>query len=248
MNYKRPPIIEAVIEIRLDEEISDSNKNKIWRDFIDEYPLEDMVIAAKDVEIKIDGNADNATTSTKIEKGLRRLSANADEVILLWKNSFIVSQLAPYPGWEAFIGRFEQGWSIWKKTAGYKNISRIGVRYINRIDIPSSDIEQPISRYLSIYPNIPETLGSSAHYAIQTQIPLAQDNLTLTISSSLLPPTMAPLLNHKSYIMDIDIGRENNPPQNDIAILELLNNIREIKNQCFESCITQQARNLFNHD
>ena len=64
----------------------------------------------------------------------------------------------------------------------------------------------------------------------------------LTLNTSSAP---SPLLGHAAIIVDIDIAREGDAPQNDEEIYALLNEIRVKKNDIFEACITPRARELF---
>jgi uncharacterized protein (TIGR04255 family) len=46
-------------------------------------------------------------------------------------------------------------------------------------------------------------------------------------------------------MLDIDIFMVSNTPQKDDDIYQLLNEIRVKKNETFEACITNRARELF---
>ena len=78
-------------------------------------------------------------------------------------------------------------------------------------------------------------------YAVQAQLHIADIGCDLTLNSSVVP---SPLLGHRSFVIDQDIGKDN-PPQNDDGIYNLLNQIRVTKNRVFEACITDRARELF---
>jgi uncharacterized protein (TIGR04255 family) len=150
-------------------------------------------------------------------------------------------QLAPYPGWDQFFGRFCRDWEAWKNSVGYRKIIRVGVRYINRIDIPTDEPVLYEEQFLNVYPHIPEVLGPMMQYALQTQLSLTDIGCILTLNSSVVP---SPLIGHRSFVIDLDIGKDS-PPQNDDAIYELINRIRIAKNRVFEACITDRARELF---
>ena len=64
----------------------------------------------------------------------------------------------------------------------------------------------------------------------------------LTLNSAVVP---APILDHASFIIDQDIAKEVDLPQSDNDIYELLNEIRVRKNNVFEACISDRARELF---
>ena len=162
--------------------------------------------------------------------------------MLFQPNSVAVAQLAPYPGWEVFFPRFVRDWEAWKREAGYRQIIRVGVRFINRIDIPivSGLIEE--AEYLSVYPKLPDSLGPVTGYGVQAQLPMQDIGCNLTINSAAVP---SPMLEHGSILLDLDIAKEVNPPQKDEEIFELLGRIRIKKNEIFEACITRKAKELF---
>jgi uncharacterized protein (TIGR04255 family) len=183
------------------------------------------------------------TTVHKLETDHRRSSDDQTQIMILWPSLFVFSQLAPYPGWDAFFERFSRDWTLWKKVVGYRKISRVGVRYINRIDIPIIGNITHYEEVLKIYPEIPDELGPVLAYGIQTQLPYPEINGRITINSASVP---SPLLNTSSFVFDQDIYTEINIPQTDDGLYKLLNQIHVKKNAVFEACITDRARELFN--
>jgi uncharacterized protein (TIGR04255 family) len=161
---------------------------------------------------------------------------------LLWPAQFVVAQLAPYPGWIDFFGRFVRDWEVFKKATGYRKISRIGVRFINRLDIRIVGKLIEESEYLNLGPKLPDSFGPFTAYGLQAQFPPDEAACRLTINSSSVP---SPLLDHGSFLLDLDIARDRAPPQNDEEIYRLLHEIRVKKNAAFEACITAKARELF---
>jgi len=239
--YKRPPITEAVVGITFAEPLDSGKLGKADRKFDKIYP-QHTEVQNVDVKIQVDeaGRA-NAHDST-VANGYRRSSVDADELLLLWPSEFVVSQLAPYPGWEAFFGRFERDWRTWKQVAGYREITRIGLRFINRIDIPSIDDKVEHEKYLNIYARLPNLIGSVNGYSTQIATEIEGIKCLLRVNSGTVH---TPLLEHGSFLLDIDFGRMIDVPQRDEEIFALLNEIRVKKNEVFEACITERARKLF---
>jgi uncharacterized protein (TIGR04255 family) len=240
--YKQPPITEAVIEIRFADPVPPAEMPKVSETFKSTYPREEIVTDIS-VQLYFAHDRQNTTKAEAIEKrGHRRSSPDQTELLLLWPENFVVSQLAPYPGWDSFFARFERDWTLWKRVVSYRKISRIGVRYINRIDIP---IEGPVTHeeeFLNVYVRMPEELGPSMAWAVQSQLKLPEMGCKLTLNSSVVP---SPLLEHMAFVLDQDVTKDDAPPQNDTEIYELLNQIRVKKNSIFEACITDKARRLF---
>ena len=107
-------------------------------------------------------------TSTEVAEGHRRSSQDMTELALALPNSLVFSQLAPYPSWATFSDRFRRDWKLLKKTLGYREIKRIGVRYINRIDIPVTGPLVQHEQYLNVFPQVPDMLSPLMAGAVQT--------------------------------------------------------------------------------
>lgn len=239
--YKRPPITEAVIGITFSDPIEAAKLGKADKKFAKNYP-QHIAVQKFDVKVHLsqDGRA-NADDSRAVD-GHRRSSTDADELLVLWPAEFVVSQLAPYPGWEAFIARFERDWRAWRHIVGYREIRRIGLRFINRIDIPIVANKIEHEKYLNIYARMPDLIGSVSNYSTQVATAIEDIKCLLTVNSGTV---RAPILEHGSFLLDIDFGRMIDVPQKDEDILVLLNEIRVKKNEVFEACITKRSRKLF---
>jgi uncharacterized protein (TIGR04255 family) len=130
----------------------------------------------------------------------------------------------------------------------YSEIGRIGVRYINRVDIPIEyDSGKPIpvrlEDYLLIYPEYPESVfGPVQGYTMQCIAPLPGIMSRATIS---VATTQPPAPRFGSVIFDIDIGRESEVPQREDEITGPLNSFRNEKNRIISNCLTEKAKALF---
>lgn len=239
-SYARPPITEAVIGVNVATPLESKALDKANGRFLKHYPQHQSV---QNVSFKVALNAEGqANADGTVEKGYKRFNADVNELLVLWHSAFIVSQLAPYPGWDIFFARFVRDWKIWKRAVGFQSISRIGVRFINRIDIPIFDNTVKHETYLNIYPKLPDTLENIGPYAVQAVVPLNDIQCNLTLNSASVP---SPILEHGSFLLDLDIAKDTGLPQKDNDIFDLLNKIREKKNEVFESCVSDNARELF---
>ena len=241
--YARPPITEAVIGITFSSPMDTKQLASVNNALQKHYPHKQDVSNFDDLSLVINTKeAGGNKANLKMKLGYRLSTDDQTQLIVLWPNSFTLSQLAPYQGWGNFIERFERDWGTLKKILGFQQISRIGVRYINRIDIPASAPVIEHEQFLNIYPKMPDILNPLEAYALQASVTLKDINCQLTINTASLP---SPLLEHASFVIDADISSDKNPPQSDSDLIKLLNNIRTKKNQVFEACISQPARSLF---
>ncbi len=247
INYPRPPIIEAVVGITFSHPIKDSVLATVDRRFAKYYPAHLENEHTSLLVNRIIG-ADARPVSSVQEQsiwGHRRMSSAMDEIAVLMPDSLTVSQLAPYSGWEAFLARLQRDLALYKRPGIAREISRIGVRYINRVDIAASGNVVEHERYLNLYPRVPPELGHIVGYNMQTTFNLANIGCEATLNTA---PVPSPTLGHASFILDIDVYKTAHLPMNDVGILSLLGQMRVEKNRIFEVCITQQAREqIFGH-
>jgi len=244
-SYKHPPITEAVIEISFKRPHDKSKVEKFIKKIKGVYSDYNKLESYKfEVGIPISNIQKNMPEVEKIPEIVHRLSSeDMMQQLLLNESSFVVSQLAPYCGWDDFIIRFTRDWKLWKKHLGFNEIKKIGVRYINRLDVPVTERTIDFTKFVNIYPEIPEILGPNSSYTMGIKIPINELKSILLLNSAVVE---SPLLNNISLVIDQDVVKTVELPQKDEAIYSYLNKVRTYKNSVFESCITDKTRELFN--
>jgi uncharacterized protein (TIGR04255 family) len=238
--YKKPPITEAIISIVFAQPINDTALTDLQRKFSKHYPHSQPI---ENVHVNLNiGALPNTNVTETRERGYRLSSNDMTELLVLHPKSITVSQLAPYPGWQPFFERFCRDWTTRRRILGFQTVERIGVRYINRVDIPMEGKSIAHEDYLNVFPRVPAELGPLNAYTVQVQIFMDDLKAQLVINSASVP---APILKHASFVIDQDIVRLADVPQKDGDIFDLIGRIRDRKNHVFESCVTDQARSLF---
>lgn len=241
-SYKRPPIAEAIAQFQFAEPNSDRDLDRViqkaGRDYPQTEPLTDY-----DVEVRIA----NGTAVPKVVRSrhwAKLSSKDGADGFVLNRKQLTVVRLAPYLGWDAFFEKIAHAYELYHNTVGFKRIERIGLRYINRIDVPAKPKEAlDISRYLKVYPNIPH-LSLDRTNSIFTRFEYSDEasGLTVLVTSGNSDPI---LLNHQSYMLDIDVIRLQDIAMRREDLLAQLCQMRDMKNQIFESLITDTARAIF---
>ena len=243
LDYLQPPITEAVIEAKISHEMTIKDIDKVVKEFQKTYPKKDPI---NDYGISL--NMESKIPEVAISSNKTRYLLSSDDrvdIAMISRISLAVACLAPYKGWDDLNQKFLSAWKSWMKIAKLKPIERIGVRYINRIDIPlGNENKINLEDYLTIYPKVPELSDSPMdEYLIQVTQPI--DKLwSATITSVAL--SSSPLVKHLSLLLNIDTFRTQGIPLKDKDLFEMIDTVREIKNRVFESCITQKTRDLFN--
>ncbi|GAC1562801.1 MAG: TIGR04255 family protein [Beijerinckiaceae bacterium] len=237
MQYPRPPIVEAVVELRWEAELPRKVIDRASRRLESKYPVHEELS-----EFTIEVKPPSAAVKTAFH-GIKRLSADRSDIVVLRPATFSRSRLPPYPGWDGFKTMAQEDWESIRRLLPRSKVSRIGVRYINRIDVPYAG--QPVLQnedYISIFPTTPFGDEPLIQYAINLIRIDKATGCRVTINTG---PVAAPLLGYASLILDIDLAREADISQREDELWSLVNTMGNAKSFIFEQCITDKARELF---
>ena len=240
--YKRPPITEAVIEIRLEDSLSKKVVEKIRSRLKKNYESSEKISY---IEVMLDPRKKELKKIPEEFEGYKLTSKDQTDVVQIRPNAMACSRLAPYNGWENFEPWARGNWGIWRKTAKHTKIKRIGVRYLNRIDIPFRKGDKiDVEDYLTIFPEYPEPnlLTSFTKYTMQIMGSFSTEGFYLIINTNVV---RSPLIDHLSIVLDLDLSPQEEVPQKNDKVWEMINQMRDYKNNAFEMCITDKARELF---
>ena len=237
--YPHAPIVEAVIELRT-QPVPLERVKKAARRITKQYALQESLL-----EIQIAGmiGVDAVPKATQTEVGVQATSGDATDVVMVKVVGLTVTSRSPYLGWGGLIGRLERDWADYVRLAKPGHVDRIGVRFINRIDVPTD--EGPFARdeYILITPGVPLPMDAVLKDATTLVVAhLSDTDLDLRIHVGEVEPV---IIKHRSFLLDIDLYRDHEVPQQGEEIWPMLARMRDIKNQVFESLITDKARALF---
>lgn len=237
MSYARPPITEAVLELRFDK-VPDPKVRKAAAAIRSRYDnsVEDVMA---------EGSLDFSTRSAKFKDISPRFSLSSsdqtDACAITGVNAVWV-RLAPYEGWAPFYGRIESQLPRVLKALGDPKIGRVGLRFINRIDFPMRDGLGYHEDYLTYTVDAGELM--EPHNGFKWVIQKSFDSgLAALVQSATAPPELP---GHSAILFDIDIYTNVDAPSKSDDILSCLCKMRQLKNEIFEAGITDKARELFN--
>jgi len=132
LNFARPPIIEAVIERRFASPITTDVMTELRQKFERDYPAVSQMV---EVQLALAPNGSQPQVNQNAA-GYRLVNQEGSAIIVLSHNAVMFARLAPYPGWAEFSAGASATFRTARDIMGYSTLSRIGVRYINRLDVP----------------------------------------------------------------------------------------------------------------
>jgi uncharacterized protein (TIGR04255 family) len=238
--YRTPPIVEAMMDVRLVNEIGPKGQDAIVKKLKVQYPHAQPL---QTFNINIDATGGSVDLQQQLQ-GFRLASDDQSDVVIVMPNGVTVARLAPYPGWPVLYERMEAVWKALHKSVAGARVVRLGVRTINRIDIPLAN--QPVislQNYLNFYPNMPPISPSAMiGFMMQVTIPTRSPRWLATITSTLITP--APMIDHLSLLLDIDLARTEDISTSVTDLPAEFGEARGLKNDIFEQCITDETRRL----
>ncbi|MFL5560824.1 MAG: TIGR04255 family protein [Gemmatimonadaceae bacterium] len=241
--YKRPPVVEALVDIHVTSTLQQSSASSL-RTLLDS--AETRYQEAQELRT---GNfafdaATWATSSTPMElEGYRFASVDGTEVVQVRHRSLTVSSLAPYRGWEALLKATEAHWNRFRAVAHAITVTRIAVRYINRLSLPYQGV--PLAEYLHVVPAIGDSLPNRiGQFLLRLEIVNPGDpgtRLIITEGRELNPDPARIFI-----VLDLDVSRPVEIEPGDSATLfRSIEDLHTLGNDAFENSITDKARALF---
>lgn len=239
-HYQKPPITEAIIDLRVElpAEIGLTELSKARAGEEATYPTGEQLHAAFG-QMQI-GPQVSATAGSQHIGYLFR-SGDGRQIYQARLDGFTMSHLAPYEDWNALRGEARKLWDIYRTVTKHPKMTRLAVRYINRIDIPYpfQDFKEYLRTVPEVSPDLPQGL---AGYFMHLEIPFEDIKSLALINQTIIEPASQ---NVVSVVLDIDIFRTVDLPADEEGSWAFLEELRLRKNQVFEACITDRARGLF---
>jgi uncharacterized protein (TIGR04255 family) len=244
--FPNAPISEALLDIRLDGERAPTfaDLSRFVEAVKGEYPN-----SKKMGEIRAELRADLVAaevpqfshTSSAEPIGYQCFSEDRKQVAQPLVNGFVFSRLRPYDRWETFKTEARRLFDVYTAEFGKRDIRRVAVRTINRLDIPGSqvDFKEWVRTGPEVSPVLPQGLVG---FFMQLQQPYDDVKAHCIINETLAQPEVPGTV---AVILDIDLFRVDEIPQGPDEFWALLDQMREKKDEIFLGCITEKMRETF---
>jgi uncharacterized protein (TIGR04255 family) len=241
MTYPNAPIVEAVFDINVSNTVI---VNPIVFENFAKSELKDFPIINKrqNVNVRIDANKGIPGQINRTTNLLGYIFSNiqGNRKIQFRLDGFSFNMLRPYSNWEDFSSSAFKYLELYLKLAKPLSVTRIGLRYINRIDLPYED--DAFTKYIKYLPPVPAGLPKKFEkYFLQMQIPSDDQNS----SKAVISQTFEQENNGRiPFIIDIDVFQMGRLKVTD-PLTDRFNNLRVLKNKIFEDLVTEECKLLF---
>jgi uncharacterized protein (TIGR04255 family) len=239
-HYDRAPIKEAIIDIQIENSPSLTlvNFENVEISPPNGYAQRQKVMMGR-LRGQMEGGLLTATANQD-QMGYAFVGGEGKHIVQFKLNGFTFSRLAPYPTWEQFRNEAKTLWESYRQIVGALPVIRVGLRYVNQLDIPMP--MRDFRDFIRLYPEISSDLTQQlAGFFLQVQIPQEDLSAMLIVNEAMVPPSSPDVA---SVVLDIDVFKQGVRLESDDDVWNTMEALRLRKNLVFEGCITNNTREL----
>jgi len=194
--YPQSTIHEAVCEVRFStgRPWEHALSGELFKAVQNEYPtMEPVVQLGVQLEIGPQGLVQTAGPRPLTRYRHREKAS----LLQLTENSFAISFLSPYPGWQVMKQDFLSAWDLASRALKPERITRLGLRYINRL--PAEARSDRVSDWLRTNAYLPTgLLSSTAGFSLRLEVHLRDAERIVVGVTDQLPGELLPI------VLDLD--------------------------------------------
>ncbi len=163
------------------------------------------------------------------------------KIVQARRDGFTFNKLRPYSKWDDFSAEAKELWTRYLDFAHPIAVKRIGLRYINRIEIPDSLTD--LRELCLLFPAIPKGVPDVWFEYFQRLASQLEDGGISIVTLSIDAPSQS---SKAAIILDIDVVKtlDNVPPATE-ALWNQCEILRTWKNGIFDASLTPKAKELF---
>lgn len=247
--YRNPPIHEALCEFRFvpgpDWDLT--IPGKLQAALGEDYSGKPREQKAMQVGLHVE---EGKPANLQYGEGLAKVqlpTTDGTRLVGVGPDILSVHMLRPYQnpaspdegGWQEFAPRISVALEAYRKVVEPNGIIRVGVRYINQIAIPGTNVR--VEDYLKCAHL--EMSGLPQDYAnfLSRVEYVYEDGAHLVLAYGLLGTSS----NVVQCLLDLDVSWQGETPVQSETPLELANDLHERAGTAFEAVVTDKARDLF---
>jgi uncharacterized protein (TIGR04255 family) len=239
-HYASPPVAEALAELYFEGSSWDvTTPGSFYERVKDRFPKKAR-LEQIGLEVELGPGVANARMDGT---GGRAVFKNEDEtrLVQVGADTLVVNQLPQYPHFEAWRDVLLEMLPIYREVAAPTTIVRLGMRYINRIEIAQAYVQ--MEDFFRVYPEMPPEIGlAHGDFLVRLQIPARVPGHTILLTFG-KAPTNEP--SSHAFVLDLyDVIPLDGPGSFDM-IEQRLNEAHENIEWVFEHAITDATRAIF---
>jgi len=238
-HLENAPIVEAVLDFRVvpQEQISADTFADLRTSIGEKYTRESSI---RSIEARFGLVQGTPLKPWQMQTDLGYRYRTQGEIAQFRVDGFTFSKLARYTTWGEVSSEALRLWKVYLDLANPRQVSRVAVRYINRMLLP--DVKD-LGEYLAEPPKLPLPASKRIREFL-TRVIVEDDkrNASAIIVQALEPRTDPETI---SLLLDVDAFRDVALGADDPALPAIFGELRQLKNEIFFASITDTTAEIY---
>lgn len=185
-NYKNPPVVEALCELFFEPRAwDDTVPGAFYGRIQEQFTIKEQLVGSE-TEINLGPGQETTVGVRPLPPRMRFFTPAKDRLIQLAPNLLVVNKLVPYTSFDDWVRTLEQALGHYQEVVPGVAVTRVGVRYLNRITVPGTRVK--LERYFRVIPVIPDTLGTDhGAFLLRLELLVPESNHSLLLSFATSP-------------------------------------------------------------
>lgn len=241
-HLRRAPIVEALLDVRVSStrQASLADLARLHDHVKERFPLRGER-CVEQIQVSVTGENSTQFSRTAGVTGFLFRSLTDAKAVQARVDGFTFNKLKPYETWQLLRDEARELWSHYREIAKPERVTRIALRYINRMELPLP--LRSFDEYLRTVPQVAAELSQGlADFVLRLVIPEPGIDAVGVIHETFEPPTPDERL---PFILDIDVFKDIECAADSETIWDDLERLRGFKNEIFFKSTTEKAQELF---
>jgi uncharacterized protein (TIGR04255 family) len=240
-HLEKAPIAEAVIDLRVQpsDGVSADSFSAATAELKPRYPVVEPIESVA-ATFGIQEGKPSAPDTTYERLGLFFKTADGRNVVQFRTNGFTFSRLPQYTSWEQMFPEMLTLWERYRRIARPVRVTRVAVRYINRLHLPLP-VDLPV--YLTAPPVVPESFPAVIRAYLTRLILNDTESGDSVIVTQALERSVDS--DHLVVLLDVDAYRDVEIEPDDDRMQSILGRLRDLKNRVFFGSITERTAEMY---
>jgi uncharacterized protein (TIGR04255 family) len=239
--YRVPPLVEAVCELGFDSE-QDWDwtiPGLLYERIQAEFPAKEQ---RNVLEVQFEARPGD-DVKQNVKGGIARmrfLRSDGSALVQVGPNMLSISHLRPYRDWPTFRDIIDRVLEHYRAVADPEQITKVGLRYINRLEIPEASFQ--IEDYLTAVPVVPDPVPQEfGPFSMQVLIPLRDIDAGMLIRTG----SIEPVGGKTALLLDMDVITRPGAALDFGGLGDWMDKAHTAIEATFEACLGPRARELF---
>lgn len=237
----RPPIFEALVDIRADAPNVMDVSDRLAEALKDEFP-KNTVSREMRAEIKVhEGRLLPPLTRDLGPHGLQLSNADGSLAVQFRRDGFTLNNLRTYIGGERLMARALALWELFTKETEVGAPSRLAMRYINKLELPlasGDDFDKFLTASPELPPEVPDNYSEFLSRVVaHTGVP---GSPFIIVTQSLTHEQGRPVI-----LIDLDAFKAGAFSADPSELLAIFRGLKELQKSAFFSLLTEETVKLF---